>query len=137
MACRVDLHDLFGLVREVLLNLVVAEFEDLQLVWESRLSCLRLSEVVNDFSVSKRLLNVVVVKVHDRVAVGEGLPLDSVVENHFFLAVLVDPLDLAIVTNELLDDLLVGHCLAVVLLRELQTEVFFLIGNGSTRRWLF
>jgi hypothetical protein len=45
------LHDFFGSIIEVLLNLLVAELEDLETVWESGLGCLGLGEVVDYLSV--------------------------------------------------------------------------------------
>ena len=120
----------------MLLDLIVAALEHLQLVGERGLSCLRLSEEVHDFTVGEGLLDVLIVEVDDCVAIGERLALDSVVEDDFFLAVLVDALDLTVVAHVLLYDLLVRVSLAVILLRELEAEVLLLIFNGRPSRRL-
>ena len=63
--------DLLRAIREVLLDLVVAKFKNLQFVRECCLRGLGFCEVVYDFSVSKSLLDVLVIEVNNRVAVGE------------------------------------------------------------------
>lgn len=65
------------------------------------------------------LLNVLIVKVHNSIPVGEALSLDSVIENDLFLAVGVDALDLSIMAYDLFNHLSVCRRLSVVLLREL------------------
>ena len=73
------------------------------------------------------MLYILIVEVDDGVAVRERLALDPVIENDLFLAVLVYALDLSVVANELLDNFLVGNGLPMVLLGELETEVFLFI----------
>ena len=114
------------------LDLVVAELENLELIWERGLCGLGLCEEIDDFTIRERLLDVLVIEVDDCVAIREGLTLDSVVEDDLLLAVLVDALDLAIVTDILLNDLLVGMCLVVILLGELQAEVFLFVRDRGT-----
>ena len=116
----------------MLLNLVVAEFEDLKLVREGSLRCLCLREEIDNFSVGERLLYVLVVEVNYGVTIWEGLTFDTVVENYFFLAVLIDALNLAIVAHVLLDNFLVRQRLAVILLREFEAEVFLFILKRCT-----
>lgn len=123
------LHDLLGAVGEVLLYLVVSELEDLEPVWEGSLRGLGFGEVVDDALVGVGLFDVAVVKVDNGVAVGEDLALNTVVEDHLLLPVLIDALDLAIVTDDLLHHFHVGCALVVVVKRELHVEVLlFLIG---------
>ena len=55
----------------MLLDLVVTELKDLKFVRECCLRGLGFCEVVYDFSVSKSLLDVLVIEVNNRVAVGE------------------------------------------------------------------
>jgi len=55
----------------VLLDLVVAELEYLQFVWESRLSSLCLSKEVDNFAIREGLFDVLVVKVDDSVTIWE------------------------------------------------------------------
>ena len=121
------LHDLFGAVWEVFLDLVVGEFEDLQAVWEGGLRRLGFSEVVDNFLVWEGLLDVRVVEVDDRVAVGEAFSLHAVVEDYFLFAVGVHALDLAIVPDYLLHYFLVSCRLLVVLFGELEAEVFLFL----------
>ena len=121
------LHDLLGFVGEVLLNLIVGELEDLELVWEGRLRCLSLCKVVYNLLVRVGLFDVGIVEINNRVAVWEGFALHTVVEDNFLLATGVDSLDLAVVANDLVYDLGVRKRLSVVLLGELQSEVFLFL----------
>ena len=132
MLTVIYLHDLLGLIREMLFDLVVAKFKDLKLVREGSLRCLRLGKKVDNFSVLERLLNVLVVEVNYGVTIGEGLTFDTVVENYFFLSILIDALDLAIVAHVLLHHFLVSQRLAMILLWEFQAEVFFFIFQCCT-----
>ena len=125
------LHDLLGFVGEVLLNLIVGELEDLELVWEGRLRCLSLCKVVYNLLVRVGLFDVGIVEINNRVAVWEGFALHTVVEDDFFLATRVDPLDLAVVADDLVYDLGVCKRLSVVLLWELQSEVFLFLDLSS------
>ena len=93
---------------------------------------MRFCEIVNDFAVGEGLLDILIVEVDDRVPIGERLALHPVVENHFFFAVLVNSLDLSIVAHVLFNNFLILQSLAVVFLRELKTEVFFIIRCNFT-----
>jgi len=101
------LHNFFCLVREVLFDLVVAEFENLQLVRESCLRRLSLCEVINNFAIRESLLDILIVEVDDSIAIWEGLALNSIVENDFLFTVLVNSLNLSVMSHILLDDFLV------------------------------
>ena len=101
----INLHDLLGFVREVLFNLVVGELEDLELVGEGRLCRLCFCEVVDDLLIWVGLLDICIIEVDDGVAVWEGLALYAVVEDDLLLATCVDPLDLSVVADNLVDDL--------------------------------
>lgn len=118
---------LFSTVGEMLLNLAVGEFKNLQTVVKSGLSRFGLSEVVDYLEVREGLLDVLIIEVYNSVAIGEGLTFDSVVEDHFLLAVCVHSLDLAIASNVLIYDLLAGGGLTVVLGRELKAEIFLFL----------
>ena len=113
------LHDLFGSVREVLFDLAVAEFEHLQFIRESCLSCLSLCEEVYDLTIRKSLFDILIVEVDNSVAVWMRFSFDTIIEDDFFLAILINALNFTIMTNILLYNFLVGHSFAVVLLREL------------------
>ena len=127
-----NLHDFFGFIREMLFDLIVAEFEDLELIRERRLSSLSLSEVVDDLAIREGLLDVLVVEVDDCVSVWERFAFDAVVKNDLFFTVLVDSLDLSVMTNILLDYLLVLKGFAVILFRKSETEVFFLVRSSGS-----
>lgn len=123
----VHLHDLFGSVAEVLFDLRVAELEDLQPIVVGGLRGLGLSKVVHYLQVRVRLLDVIIVKVHDGVSVWEGLSSDAVAEDDLFLSIHVRPLDLTVVAYKLL-----SHCIVVVvggamiLLQHFHLEVLLL-----------
>lgn len=117
------LHYLLGSIGEVLLDLIIGKFENLEAVGEGSLCCLSLGKVVDNLLVSVGLLDVVVIEVDDGVAIGEHLPLHSIVEDHFLLPVLVDTLDLPVVADDLLDHLQVRRVLVVILQRELHVEL--------------
>ena len=91
----------------MLLDLVIAEFENLQLVRKSRLRRLGFCEEVDNLSIRKSLLDILVVEVDDSIAVWERLPFNTVVENDLFFAVLVNSLDLSIMAYILLNHFLV------------------------------
>ena len=93
----------------MLLDLLVGELEHLQPVRERRLGSFCLCKVIHNFLVGKSLLNVLVSKVDDHVAIRVGLTANSV------LARLVNSLDLSIMTHNLVHYLAVCGCLAVVL----------------------
>ena len=121
------LHNLLRLIREVLLDLIVTELENLQLIRERGLRSLSLSEVVNYFAIRECLLDILVVEVDDCVAIWERLSFDSIIEDDLLLSVLVDPLDLSIMPHVLFDYFLVLQGLAVILFGEFEAEVFFLV----------
>jgi hypothetical protein len=99
------LHDFFGPIREVLFDLIVCKFENLEAISEGGLCSPCLSEVIDNSLISVCLLDVIVIEVHYGVAVREYLSLNTIVEDHFFLSVLVHSLNLTIVSNNLLDNL--------------------------------
>ena len=119
----------------MLFNLVVAKFEYLKLVRESRLSCLGLGKIVYNFAARERLLDILIVKVYYGVTICEGLTLDSVVEYHLFLSVLIDSLNLSILSHILLNDFLVRESLVVVLLGILKTKIFVFVRVSTSCRW--
>ena len=110
--------NLLGLIREVLLNLVVLELENLEFVWKGGLSRLSFGKVVYDLSVRIRLLNVLIVEVDNCVAVRVRFPFHPIVENYLFFARSVNSLDFTICAHILLDYLLVGDRFRVVLIRK-------------------
>lgn len=77
-----------------------------------------------------------VVEVDNSVAIRERLSFDTVVEDDLFLAVLIDALDLAIMAHILFDNFLIWQRFVVVLLRELQAEVFLFIRLTHARQVL-
>lgn len=95
---RLYLHNFFCSIREMLLNLLVVEFEHLESVRHRRLSGLGFMEVVDDALIGEGLLQIAVAEVHYCVAVREGLSSHFVAEDHFFLPIQVYPLDFAICT---------------------------------------
>ena len=108
------------------LNLIVLELKHLQTIWESRLRGLSISKVVDYSLIRVSLLDVVVVEVHDCVPIREHLSLHPVVEDHLLLAILVQSLNLAIVTDDLLYDFQIRWALVVVLSWELHVVVLLL-----------
>jgi hypothetical protein len=80
----------------MLLNLVIAELENLESIREGCLSGSSLSEIVDYLLVWESLLNVVIVKVHYRIARGPNFPPYSITEDHFFFPVVIETLDLTI-----------------------------------------
>ena len=117
----------------MLFYLVVGEFKYLELVREGGLRGLRLCEIVNDFLVWERLLDVCVVEVDNGVSVWPRLSLHSVIEDHLLLSTRVHTLYFAVVSNYLIDDFGVSERLGVVLFRELQSEVLLFLFRRSSR----
>lgn len=111
----------------MLLDLRIRELEDLKSVWIGRLGRLGLRKVINNFLIRVRLLDIIIVEVDDGVAIWERLPADAIAENDLLLAVVVRPLHLAVVSDDLILNLRVWLLLVVVLVRELHLVVLFLI----------
>ncbi len=82
----VNLHDLFGAIGEVFLNLLIGKLKYLQAVLVSSLRRLSLCKVVDDPLVWECLLDVLVGKVHYQVPIRVGLPPHTIVEDDFLLA---------------------------------------------------
>ena len=98
--------------------------------------CLGLSKVVDDFLVRVGLLDIIIIEVDNRVAIGEYFPLHSIVEDYLLLPVLIDSLDLPVMPDDLLHDLHVLGVLVVVDLRELHVEVFLFLLSCWGDWWL-
>jgi len=111
----------------MLLDLRIRELEDLKSVWIGRLGRLGLRKVINNFLIRVRLLDIIIVEVDDGVAIWERLPAYAIAENDLLLAVVVRPLHLAVVSDNLILNLRVWLLLVVVLVRELHLVVLFLI----------
>lgn len=120
-------NDLLGSVRKVLLNLTVAELEHLQAISIRSLRCPRLGEVVNNFAVWVRLLDVIVVEVDNGVAIPERFSANAIAENYLLLSVGISALHLTIVAHNALDCLRVRLLVVVVLIEELHLVVFLFV----------
>jgi len=118
-----NLHYFLGAIWEVFLDLVIRKFEYLQTIWESCLGCPRLCKIIHDSLICIGLLYIVVIEVDNGVPVREDFSFDTVVEDNFFFAIFVDALYLAIIADNLFDDLDVSGSLVVVVRRELHIEV--------------
>lgn len=88
---------------------------------------LRLGKEVNHFTIRECLFDILVVEVNDGISVRERFTLHAIVENDFFLAVLINTLDFSIMADILFDNFLVGQGLAMVLFWEFETEIFLFI----------
>lgn len=121
------LHDFLGAVVEMLLDLVVAEFEHLESVREGRLGRAGFCKVVHNLLVREGLLDVTIVEVDDSVAIREGLPLDSVAEDDFLFAVVVGPLNFPVISDDLVLDRGVFRPLIVILLWHFHLKVFLVL----------
>ena len=117
--------DLLGSINEVLLNLAISELEHLEAIWESRLRGLGVREEVHDLPVREGLLDVVVVEVDYRIAIRPYFPLQSIREDHFLLPVLVNPLDLPIVSNDFFRQFVGFSCFSVILTWEFKVVFVF------------
>lgn len=95
--------DLLSPIWEMLLDLIVLKFENLEAVGESRLCRLRLREEIYDFTTWERLFDVLVLEENDLVAIEPNLTLDTVRENYLFLSTLVEFLTLSFLTDNLID----------------------------------
>ena len=117
---RQNLHNLLGAIGEVFLNLLISELEDLKTICIGSLCCFGFSEVVNHSAVRERLLNIFICEEDDQIAIRIGLSAHSIGKDNFLLPGLVDSLDLAVMTHDLLNHLLILACLLVVFIRELE-----------------
>ena len=121
------LHDFFCSIREVLFDLIVCKFENLETISEGGLCGPCFSKVVDNPLISVCLLDVIVIEVHYGVAVWEYLTLDTIIKDDFFLSVFIHSLNLTIVSNNLFDNLHITRCLIVIMRREFHIEIFRLI----------
>jgi len=110
----------------VLLNLIVCKFEYLQAIREGSLCGLGLCKIVDDLLVWVSLLDIIIIEVNNGVPIWEYFPLNAIIKDYLFFAVLVYSLNLAIMSNNLLHNLHVLGVLIVVDLWELHIEVLLL-----------
>jgi hypothetical protein len=110
----------------VLLNLAIGEFEHLESVIESGLGGLSFREIIDYFLVREGLLDILIIKIYDGVAVRERFTLNTVVKNDLFLTIGVHSLDLAISSNVLVNNFGTGSSLGMILSWVLQAEIFLL-----------
>jgi hypothetical protein len=110
----------------VLLYLVVATLENLKPIRECSLSGLGVCEVVDYLQVWESLLDNIIGEVDDRITRGPDFSLDTVAEEDFLLAIVVESLDLAILGLDLLHLLDLFNVLAMILLRELEVKLILI-----------
>lgn len=110
----------------MLFNLIVSKLEHLQAIWEGRLSCFSFSKIVNYSLISIGLLDVAIVEIDNSVTIRENFTLYSIIENNFFLAILINSLNFSIMSDDLLNNFHVYGALVMILLRELHIKVFFI-----------
>lgn len=108
------------------LDLLVGKLEDLESVREGGLRRLCLSKVINNFLVGPSLLDILIVEVYYGVAIREAFSLDTVVEDDLLFAVGVYSLNLSVMRDDLVNNSCILGSLAVVLLRQHETEIFLL-----------
>jgi hypothetical protein len=84
------------------LNLLVSKLEYLHAIWKSSLGGLGFGEEVNHFLILVGLFNVTICKVNDCVTVWEGFSSNFVTKHNFFLVILKDSLDFAIISFDLI-----------------------------------
>ena len=111
----------------MLLNLVVAELEYLESIRERSLGGFGLCKVIHHLLVWEGLLYVAVCEVHDRVAAWPDLPPHSIAEYNLLPPVVKEPLDFPIVRNDLIHLLCWLQLLPMILWRELEVELVFLV----------
>ncbi len=121
------LHYFFCAVWEVLLNLIVCKFKDLKTIWKGGLGRLSLSKIVNDLLVWVGLFDIMIIEVNDGITIWEYFPLHAIIKNYLLFTVLINSLNLTIVTNNLLHNLHVLRILIMVDLRELHVKIFLLL----------
>jgi hypothetical protein len=110
----------------VLLNLTIGEFEHLKSIIESGLGGLSFRKIIDYFLVREGLLDILIIKIYDGVAVRERFTLNTVVKNDLFLTIGVHSLDLAISSNVLVNNFGTGSSLGMILSWVLQAEIFLL-----------
>ena len=108
--CAVWEVDFFRAVREMLLDLLVLELEDLHPIREGSLRCLCICEEVAHLSALKALLDVVVLEEHYLVAIRPDLPLHTIRKDDLLLAIVKDPLDLPFRAYKFFDQFLLFRC---------------------------
>ena len=82
--------DLFRSVWEVFLNLIVLEFENLETIRESGLGSFSIREEIHNLASGEGLLDILILKEDNLVAIWPHLSFDSVREGDFFFAAFVE-----------------------------------------------
>ena len=86
----------------MLLNLTIRKFEDLQSIRECCLGSLSFSKIINDLLVRICLLNIIIIKINNSIAIRECFPSNSIWKNYFLFAISKRPLYFTIVSNDLI-----------------------------------
>ena len=112
----------------MLLNLIVHEFKYLQTICKGCLCRFCFRKEIYDLTAGERLLDVLILEENYLVTVRPNLSLDSIWEDNFFLAALVELLLLSFGAYHFVDlnEALVG-LIRVILLRKHQVKIFFFL----------
>ena len=111
-------------------DLVVSKLKHLQSNDKSSLGSFCLCKVVCDFLVRESLLDVLIVKVNDGVAVRETFTFYAIIENDLLFSRSIDTLDLAIMANDLLNNLTISWSFTMVLFWEFKTVILVLLSSS-------
>ena len=120
------LHYLFRSIREMLLNLTIRKFEDLQSIRECCLGSLSFSKIINDLLVRICLLNIIIIKINNSIAIRECFPSNSIWKNYFLFAISKCPLYFAIISYDLILNIIIFSRLVMVLRWELHLVILLL-----------
>ena len=127
------LHNFFGAILMMLLDLLVRKFEDLKTIWEGALSSLGLIEEVDNPLVCVGLLYISVFEVHYCVSVQESLSAYTIGEDDLFLPIEVQPLYLTVCSPDLALYCDIGVVIIVVFIRIDDIEIVWI--KSSRRTW--
>jgi hypothetical protein len=75
-----------------------------------------------------------IIEVDDGVAIGEYFPLHAIIKDYLLFAVLINSLNLTVMSDNLLHNFHVLRVLTVIDLRELHVKVLLLLLIGISRR---
>ena len=91
-----NLHNFFGTVWEMLFNLFVLKFENLNAVWQCSLCCLGLVEEIDNFAIRESLFYIFIAEINYGVSICKSFTAYAIAENNFFFTIKVNSLDFPI-----------------------------------------
>ena len=93
---NINLHDFFGSIWEMLFDLFVLEFEDLDAIWHCGLSCLCLVKEVDNLAIRESLFNILITEINYGISISKSFSTYTIAENNFFFTIEINSLNFSV-----------------------------------------